>query len=54
MGRHSKGEDLNNKPFDPKASPETKAKEFDQQYSQNQGKTKSVADNRPSGRHGKK
>lgn len=28
-------DDLNNKPFDPNASPEQKAKEFDQQYGQN-------------------
>lgn len=35
MGRHSKNEDLNNKPYDKSASPETKAKEFDQQYGQN-------------------
>lgn len=35
-------EDLNNKPFDPKADPETKAKEFDQQYGQNRGKAKGV------------
>jgi len=37
-----KTEDLNNKPFDPKADPETKAKEFDQQYGQNRGKAKGV------------
>ena len=35
MGRHKKTEDLNSKPFNPNASPETKAKEFDQQYGQN-------------------
>lgn len=35
MGRHRRVEDLNNKPFDKNASPETKAKEFDQQYGHN-------------------
>ena len=35
MGKHSKNEDLNQKPFNENASPETKAKEFDQQYGQN-------------------
>ncbi len=30
-----KSEDLNNKPFDRNASPEQKAKEFDQQYNAN-------------------
>lgn len=35
MGRHSKKEDLNVKPFDKNATPEQKAKEFDQQYGQN-------------------
>jgi hypothetical protein len=35
MGKHRKTEDLNNKLFDPSVSPETKAKEFDQQYNQN-------------------
>lgn len=35
MGFRRKSEDLNNKPYDPKASPEQKAREFDQQYNQN-------------------
>lgn len=35
MGKHSKNEDLNNKPYDQNAKPEQKAKEFDQQYGQN-------------------
>lgn len=35
MGKHRRTEDLNNKPFDPNASAETKAKEFDQQYGHN-------------------
>lgn len=35
MGKHRKEEDLNSKPFDPKATPETKAREFDQQWGQN-------------------
>jgi hypothetical protein len=35
MGKHRRTEDLNNKPFDPNASPETKAREFDQQYGHN-------------------
>lgn len=30
-----KTDDLNNKPFDPNADPQTKADEFDQQYGQN-------------------
>lgn len=35
MGKHSKKEDLNNKPFDSQAKPEQKAREFDQQYQGN-------------------
>lgn len=35
MGKHSRGENLNAKPFDQNAKPETKAREFDQQYGQN-------------------
>lgn len=35
MGKHRRVEDLNSKPFDPNATPETKAKEFDQQYGHN-------------------
>lgn len=35
MGKHRRTEDLNNKPFDPNADPETKAREFDQQYGHN-------------------
>lgn len=35
MGKHSKKEDLNNKPFNTQAKPEQKAREFDQQYQQN-------------------
>lgn len=35
MGKHRRTEDLNNKPFDKNASPEVKAKEFDQQYGHN-------------------
>lgn len=42
-------EDLNNKPFDPKADPETKAKEFDQQYGQNRGKAKGTVDPKVTG-----
>ncbi len=52
MGRHSKKEDLNSKPFDKNASPEQKAKEFDQQYGQNQSKAKGFIERR-SGRHAK-
>lgn len=40
MGWRRKTDDLNNKPFDENASPEQKAKEFDQQYNQNRGKAK--------------
>jgi len=35
MGKHRKNEDLNQKPFDKNASPEQKAREFDEQYGQN-------------------
>lgn len=35
MGKHGKGEDLNNKPYNESASPSQKAKEFDQQHGQN-------------------
>jgi hypothetical protein len=35
MGKHSKDVDYNNTPYDPKASPEKKAEEFDKQYGQN-------------------
>lgn len=48
MGRHSKKEDLNQKPFDSTATPEDKAKEFDQQYGQNRrgpGSTTPALDN---------
>lgn len=41
MGFRRKTDDINNKPFDPNASPETKAKEFDQQYGQNRKPTTS-------------
>lgn len=41
MGKHRRTEDLNNKPYDKNASPGTKAKEFDQQYSQNRKYTNS-------------
>lgn len=52
MGKHSKGEDLNSKPFDKNASPEQKAREFDEQYSQNQSKAPGFIERR-SGRHAK-
>ena len=52
MGRHSKGEDLNSKPFDENASPEQKAEEFDDQHSQNQGKFRGLVERR-SRRHAK-
>ena len=32
---HRKTDDLNNKPYDPEADPEAKAKEFGQQYNAN-------------------
>lgn len=35
MGFRRRTDDLNSKPFDSSATPEQKAKEFDQQYSQN-------------------
>jgi hypothetical protein len=35
VGKHKKTEDLNSKPYDESATPETKAREFDQQYGQN-------------------
>jgi len=35
MGKHSKREDYNSKPFDPTLEPAQKAKEFDEQYGQN-------------------
>lgn len=41
MGKHRRTEDLNNKPYDKNASPDTKAKEFDQQYNQNRKYTNS-------------
>lgn len=34
-GGRRRTDNLNDKPFDESASPETKAKEFDQQYQQN-------------------
>jgi hypothetical protein len=34
-GGRRRTDDLNDKPFDPNATPEQKAKEFDQQYDQN-------------------
>ena len=52
MGRHTKGEDLNSKPFDKNASPEQKAKEFDEQYAQNSCKSRGFIERR-SGRHAK-
>lgn len=39
MGKHGKTEDLNQKPFNEGASPQTKADEFDQQYGQNRSYT---------------
>lgn len=47
MGKHEKKEDLNQKPFDKDAPPDQKAKEFDDQYSQNQGKFTGVVERRP-------
>jgi hypothetical protein len=35
MGFRRRTDNLNDKPYDPNATPEQKAKEFDQQYSQN-------------------
>ena len=35
MTGRRKTDNLNDKPFDPNATPEQKAKEFDQQYQQN-------------------
>ena len=35
MGKHRRTEDLNSKPFDPNADPQTKADEFDKQYGHN-------------------
>lgn len=52
MGKHVKGEDLNSKPFDRSASPEQKAKEFDEQYAQNNNKARGSIERR-SGRHAK-
>lgn len=43
MGKHSKKEDFNTKPYDETASPETKAREFDQQYGQNRKSTNTPA-----------
>ena len=43
MGKHSKTENLNDKPFNENASPEVKAKEFDQQYGQNRTHTSTPA-----------
>jgi hypothetical protein len=53
-----KNEDLNNKPYDESASPEQKAREFDQQYNQNRKYTNTPnADKagveKPKGRHRK-
>lgn len=39
MGKHKKSEGLNSKPYNPNATPETKAKEFDQQWGQNRGRS---------------
>jgi len=54
-----KTDDLNNKPFDPNADPQTKADEFDRQYNGNRKYTNTPnADKagveKPKGRHRRK
>lgn len=58
MAGRRKTDNLNDKPFDPSASPEQKAREFDQQYGQNRKFTTTPnADaagvEKPKGRHRK-
>jgi hypothetical protein len=56
MGKHRRTEDLNNKPFNKDASPETKAKEFDQQWGHNRrggGSTTPALDSYEKRRDGK-
>lgn len=58
MAGRRKTDNLNDKPFDPSASPEQKAREFDQQYGQNRKFTTTPnADQagveKPKGRHRK-
>lgn len=52
MGKHSKGEDYNQKPFDPTLTPAEKAKEFDEQWGQNNSKARGFIERRK-GRHSK-
>ncbi len=49
MGWRRRTDDLNDKPFDPNATPDQKAKEFDQQYGQNRGKAKGAVDPKVTG-----
>lgn len=58
MGFRRKTDSLNDKPYDQNATPEQKAKEFDQQYNQNRKYTNTPnADaagvGKPKGRHRK-
>lgn len=57
MAGRRKTDNLNDKPFDPNATPEKKAQEFDQQYQQNRKFTSTPnADKvieKPKGRHKK-
>lgn len=52
MGKHGKTEDYNQKPFDPALEPSEKAREFDEQYAQNQSNRKPLVEHKK-GRHAK-
>lgn len=49
MGWRRRTDDMNEKPYNPNATPDQKAKEFDRQYSQNRGKAKGAVDPKVTG-----
>jgi hypothetical protein len=52
MAKHRKTEDYNQKPFDPTLEPTQKAREFDEQYAQNNNKARGSVEQRK-GKHRK-
>lgn len=53
MGKHRKSDnDYNSKPFDPSLPAKEKAEQFDEQWSQNNGKSRGYVERRK-GRHAK-
>lgn len=52
MGKHEKKTDYNQKPFDPTLEPSEKAREFDEQYAQNNNKHRGLIQGR-TGKHRK-